>query len=135
MSQSDYLRRKRVANVLNLDATEQPIMESSRLREFKQFQLENEITTTNIRYHRIVPASKQSILHMEKNVTNCPSFLVCTGTSQRLNRVPHKGRLCNDMPLTWHERNDAINAKQLDCKCELNRSTTDENRCACVTGR
>ena len=68
MSQSDYLRRKRVANVLNLDAAQQPIMEPSRLREFKQYQLENEITTSSIRYHRITPANKQQILHMEKNV-------------------------------------------------------------------
>jgi hypothetical protein len=135
MSQSDYLRRKRVANVLKLDAAEQPIMESSRLRDFKQFQLENEITSTNIRYHRIVPTNKQLVLNIEKDVSNCPTFIVCTGTSQRPNRVPHQGRLCNDLPLTWHERNDAINAKQLDCKCELNRSTTDANRCACVTGR
>ena len=118
MSQSDYLRRKRVANVLNLDAAQQPIMEPSRLREFKQYQLENEITTSSIRYHRITPVNKQQILHMEKNVTNCPTFAVCTGTSQRANRVPHKGRMCNDLPLNWNERNDANNAKQFDCTCE-----------------
>jgi len=39
MSQSDYLRRKRVANVLKLDAAEQPIMESSRVRGFKKIKI------------------------------------------------------------------------------------------------
>ena len=48
MSQSDYLRRKRVANVLKLDAAEQPIMESSRLRDFKQFQFVSIVTNRYI---------------------------------------------------------------------------------------
>jgi hypothetical protein len=118
MSQSDYLRRKRVANVLKIDASEQPIMEPSRLREFKQFQLENEITSDSIRYERIVPLGKQNILNMDKDVSNCPTFAVCNGTTQRLNRVPHKGRLCNNNPLNWHEKNEINNAKQFDCTCK-----------------
>ena len=133
MSQSDYLRRKRISNVLNLDAAKNPVYSSTQYGDFKQYQLENEITSTNISYRKIVPVSKQVIMDMERNVANCPSFILCSGTSQRPNRVAHKGRMCEDLPLNWHDKNEVYNAKEPWCKCKLNRSTTDANSCSCST--
>ena len=133
MSQSDYLRRKRISNVLNLDAAKNPVYSSTQYGDFKQYQLENEITSTNISYRKIVPVSKQVILDMDRNVSNCPSFILCSGTSQRPNRVSHKGRMCEDLPLNWHDKNAVDNAKEPWCKCKLNRSTTDANSCSCST--
>ena len=135
MSQSDYLRRKRVSYILRNDAATDPsVLNSGKLLSYKQYQLENEIVSTNQPTHNILPAGKQDIFGMEKNVSGCPTFIVCGDTSARPNRVAHTGRMCNNVPLNWHEKNDLKNAKQLWCKCELNRSTTDGNRCACVKG-
>jgi hypothetical protein len=134
MSQSDYLRRKKIANVLNLDSSDDPIYDSTQYIHFKQFQLENEITSTNISYRKITPSAKQLIFNMERNVSNCPTFLLCNGTSSRPNRVAHVGRMCNDQPLNWNEQNTNENEKELWCKCKLNRTTTDENECLCAIG-
>ena len=41
MSQSDYLRRKRVSTVLRVDPNENPIYSSKQLLAFKQYQIEN----------------------------------------------------------------------------------------------
>lgn len=133
MSQSDYLRRKRISNMLRIDIAEDPIYDSKKFLEFKQYQLENEITSSNINYNeRIVPDGKQLIFNMERTVTNCPSFILCTNTSQRPNRVAHSGRMCNDLPLNWRDKNDLSNAKKPWCKCQLNRSTTDANKACCA---
>ena len=135
MSQSDYLRRKRLSYILRNDAASDPsVLDSGKLLSYKQYQLENEIVSTNQPTHNILPVGKQDILGMERNVSECPTFIVCGDTASRPNRVAHIGRMCSDVPLNWHEKNDLKNAKQLWCKCELNRSTTDGNRCACVKG-
>ena len=134
MSQSDYLRRKRVANILKIDAAENQIYDSSMYLKFKQFQLENVVTSDNVNYSNIKDANNQIIFNMERDVSVCPSFVLCT-TSARPNRVEHRGRLCNDYPLNWYEKKVAENAKELWCKCELNRSTTDANACLCFTGK
>lgn len=131
MSQSDYLRRKRISNMLRIDIAEDPIYNSKKLLEFKQYQLENEITSSNINHQRVVPSGSQLILNMERTVTNCPSFILCTNTSQRPNRVAHSGRMCNDLPLNWRKKNALDNAKEPWCKCQLNRSTTDANKACC----
>ena len=135
MSQSDYIKRKQVANILRTDAAENPIYNSSMYVKFKQFQLENEITSDSIDYSNIADTNNQVIFNMERNVTNCPSFLLCSGTSARPNRVAHKGRLCNNYPLNWYQRKVAESTKKLWCKCQLNRSTTDGNACSCFIGK
>lgn len=139
MSQSDYLRRKKVANELSLDASLHPIYDHSKYLTFKQFQFQNEITSSNIDYSNIINQNNKNIFGIERNVTNCPTFSVCsdsvTGGLVRENRVPHVGRMCSDYPLNWYENKVKEEAKNLDCKCELNRTTTDANACACVTNR
>tara|TARA_B100001093_G_scaffold136049_1_gene128572 strand:- start:9021 stop:9431 length:411 start_codon:yes stop_codon:yes gene_type:complete len=135
MSQGDYLRRKRVANMLRIDESEHPVYDSSKFLQFKQFQLENEITTTSIDYSNITAPNNQMIFGMDRDVTNCPTFILCSGTSLRPNRVPLTGKKFNDYQLTWHQKNAMDNSKELWCKCDLNKSTTDENRCACVTNK
>ena len=139
MSQSDYLRRKKVANELSLDASLNPIYDYSKYLTFKQFQFQNEIGSSNINYSNIINQNNKNLFGVERNVTNCPSFAVCsdsvTGGLVRENRVPHVGRMCNDYPLNWYENKVKEEAKNLDCKCELNRTATDANACACVTNR
>lgn len=126
MSQSDYLRRKRVSYILRNDAASDPsVLDSGKLLSYKQYQLENEIVSTNQPNHNILPVGKQDILGMERNISECPTFIVCGDTSSRPNRVAHTGRMCSDVPLNWHEKNALNNAKQLLCKCEINEPTTE----------
>ena len=131
MSQSDYLRRKRISNILYNDISDNPIYNSKTLLDFKQYQLENEIVSLNINNQKMGSAESQRIFNMDRNVTNCPTFIVCTNTSLRPNRVAHIGRMCNDLPLNWRDKNDLHNAKEPWCKCQLNRSTTDDNKACC----
>jgi|UniRef100_A0A6C0ITB4 hypothetical protein len=131
MSQSDYLRRKRISNILYNDISDNPIYNSKTLLDFKQYQLENEIVSLNINNQKMGSAESQRIFNMDRNVTNCPTFIVCTNTSLRPNRVAHAGRMCNDLPLNWRDKNDLHNAKEPWCKCQLNRSTTDDNKACC----
>jgi len=132
MSQSDYLRRKRVSTVLRVDPNENPIYSSKQLLAFKQYQIENNVTSSNISYRKIKPAGKQVVYEMVRDVTNCPTF-ICENTSQRPNRVAHVGRMCNNHPLNWWEKKANEVSKELWCKCQLNRSYTNENRCSCIT--
>ena len=131
MSQSDYLRRKRISNILYNDISDNPIYNSKTLLDFKQYQLENEIVSLNINNQKMGSAESQRIFNMDRNVTNCPTFIVCTNTSLRPNRVAHIGRMCNDLPLNWRDKNDLHNAKEPWCKCQLNRGTTDDNKACC----
>jgi len=129
MSQSDYLKRKRLATTLHNDSTRMPIFDAQMLVDFKQFSLENTIVSDSNPLNRILPANKQLIFHIETGVSSCPPFIVCSGTQSRPNRVPHTGKMCTPVPLNWHEKNAIDNAKQLWCKCTLNG-----DRCACVRG-
>lgn len=131
MSQSDYLRRKRISNILYNDISDNPIYNSKTLLDFKQYQLENEIVSLNINNQKMGSAESQRIFNMDRNVTNCPTFIVCTNTSLRPNRVAHAGRMCNNLPLNWRDKNDQHNAKEPWCKCQLNRSTTDDHKACC----
>lgn len=130
MSQSDYLRRKRVVTVLKNDSAENPVYNSRQLLDFKQYQVENSVVSNNITYKRMLASGEQNIFGMERDVSNCPSF-ECKNTSQRTNRVLHTGRMYDDHTLNWHEKNALNNAREPWCKCELNRSTTDDNACLC----
>ena len=141
MSQSDYLKYKRISNQLRIDnqkdagATNQSaVFNSQDLLHYKEYSLTNTIVNTKPTLNKLTLNSRQRIYDMDKVVENCPTFIVCGDTSARPNRVAHTGRMCNDVPLNWREKKDLKNAKQLWCKCELNRSTTDGNRCACVKG-
>jgi hypothetical protein len=134
MSQSDYLRRKKMSNVLNLDSSADPIYDSKQYLDFKQYQIENQTVSTNVSYRKITPSNVQNILNMEKKVANCPEFLLCD-PSTRPNRIPHKGPMCGNTPLNWWEVKEKTNLKQLWCKCQLNRSTTDDNKCSCVVSK
>jgi hypothetical protein len=48
MSQSDYLRRKRVVTVLKNDSAENPVYNSRQFLDFKQYQVENSVVSDNI---------------------------------------------------------------------------------------
>lgn len=128
MSQSDYLKRKRVATVLYNDSTLYPVFSEKNLLDFKQYSLENTIVNSKPTTNRIVPSNKQVVFGIQQTVSSCPTFTVCSGTNTRPNRVPLTGVLCQPVPLNWRDRKTAANAK---CRCALNRSETSDYQCMC----
>ena len=114
MSQSDYLKYKRVSTLLKIDnnTSKQPrVFNSQDLLNYKQYSLENSITTNNININRITPAGYKHIFGMDKKTINCPQFKVCRQTNQRTNRVPMSTVYFDPtpQPLTIEQRNEAKN--------------------------
>ena len=140
MSQSDYLKYKRVSTRLRVDnntTNQPPVFSSNVLTQNQQYSLTNSITNTKKRYNQLVPSGKQLVFNTEKVVTNCPTFPVCTDTNLRTNRVPMSCRsdpsVPTPAPLDIMTRNEAVNMRN-ECKCSLHKSHTDGNRCSCKLG-
>uniref|UniRef100_A0A6C0D3D4 Uncharacterized protein n=1 Tax=viral metagenome TaxID=1070528 RepID=A0A6C0D3D4_9ZZZZ len=133
MSQSDYLKYKRVATILRVDNTtskQPPVLTSDNYMNFKEFSLENTIIGTNIRYNRLIPSGDVYILGMNKDVSNCATFPVCKNTHLRTNRKSNSTVYFTPtpQPLTINERNKAANLKTA-CKCISNSG------CQCSVAR
>jgi hypothetical protein len=146
MSQSDYIKYKKVNTVLQIDARTNflPVLTSQDYSDYKEFVLENTVTNSKTIYRRITPSTKQVVLDIDKNkaqvqnmgtsLSNCPSFLLCNNTNTRPNRV----QLSNvyftptPQPLNWMQTKNAP-WKKTACKCILNRSKTNANICSCKT--
>lgn len=140
MSQSDYLKYKRISTRLRVDndTTKQPpIFQSNTLSQYQQYALANSITNTKPRYNLLVPSGRQMVFGMDKVVSGCPTFPVCTNTNLRTNRVPMTCRADPSVPtpepLNIMDRNEAVNLRN-SCKCALHRSHTDANSCSCKLG-
>jgi hypothetical protein len=129
MSQSDYLRRKRIATTLQNDAALYPVLSEQNLLDFKQFSLVNTIPNDKEILNYIVPANKRMIFNIEQTVAECPSFIVCSGTNARPNRIPMTGKLCQILPLNWRKIKENNEVK---CVCVLGRSQTSEFHCKCA---
>lgn len=116
MSQSDFLKRKRVSTLLKID-NQPKVFNHKTLLDYTQFQLENTILSTNQLYNQSIPAGKINVFSMEKNVVNCPSFIVCSGTDARPNRVlnfDYDIPLVTNLTLNWKETN-ALNKIREHC--------------------
>lgn len=140
MSQSDYLKYKRISTRLRVDndTTSQPAVFSSNvLTQNQQYSLFNSITNTKPRYNQLIPSGKKLVFNSEKDVTNCPTFPVCKDTNLRTNRVPMTCRadptIPTPEPLDIVTRNNAVNMRT-GCKCVLNSRHTDGNICSCKVG-
>jgi hypothetical protein len=87
MSQSDYIKYKRVSNQLR-NEKQPPVLNSQTLIDFEQYALENTIINTVPALNRLVPTGSQRVFQMDKVVGNCPIFPVCQNTNLRTNRLP-----------------------------------------------
>jgi len=76
MSQSDYIRHKKMANILKHQENLGNVLTSQDLTSFRTFELSKTIYDDSLTYNEILPGNK----------VNCPSFLFCTGTDNRPNR-------------------------------------------------
>ena len=124
MSQSDYIKFKRAATKLSIDNKstgnkEAPVFESGDYIEFKQFNLENTILDSSPTYNYIVPAGRQIVFNMDKVVSSCPAFVVCSQTNTRPNRVPMSTSYFTPVPkpLNWKATNVLEKAQFQACGC------------------
>ena len=140
MSQSDYLKYKRLSTRLRLDNDSEkqpPVFPSTTLTQNQQYAFLNSTVDTSPRYNQLIPSGKQMIFSMEKGASGCPTFPVCTNTNLRTNRVPMTIRSDPSLPtpgaLDIMTRNEAVNLKN-ECKCALHKGHTDANSCGCKLG-
>jgi|TARA_Y100000361_G_scaffold118134_1_gene109435 hypothetical protein len=146
MSQSDYLKHKRVSTQLRIDndTTNQPAVFSSNiLTHNQQYSLVNTIPNSKPTYNQLLPSGSQIVFDMETKVSNCPTFPVCNDTNLRTNRVPMTVRsdpsIPTPEPLNIWERGWDSNASgstnlKNGCKCVLSSKDTDANICSCKVG-
>lgn len=144
MSQSDYIKYKKVTTVLIVDMSNDlpPVLNSQDYSDYKEYVLENTVANNKIVYRRVVPSTVQIVSDMEKNkvqvqnmgtsLSNCPSFLLCNNTNKRINRelLPSVYFTPTPQPLNWFQRKNAANQKTA-CKCILDSSKTNTNICTC----
>jgi len=144
MSQSDYIKYKKITTVLTIDMSNNfsPVLDSQNFLDYKEYVLENTVANSKIVYRRIVPSNVQVVLDMEKtkskvqnmatSTTVCPNFLLCKNTNQRPYRVPLSTVYFKPkpQPLNWKETKNA-SWKKTACKCILNSSKTNSNTCSC----
>ena len=136
MSQSDYIKYKRVSTQLYLDASynQSPVFTAQTYLDYEQFQLENTIKNWSNNYRLMTPSGEQIVFNMEKRVSKCPTFQICSGTNIRPNRVPLPQVYFTpkNLPLNWRKKNKASNLKN-ECICSLNSINTLKYACRCKT--
>jgi hypothetical protein len=142
MSQSDYIKYKRVSTQLYLDASRNqlPVFTAQNYLDYEQFQIQNTVKNTLNNYSLLTPSGEQIVFDMEKRVSNCPTFKICTDTNKRPNRVLAKQFYSTsrnlpstkDLPLNWRIKKNASNLKN-ECNCSLNSINTLKYVCRCKT--
>jgi len=131
MSQSDYIKYKRVATELKNTKEVLPVFESQDYTEYKEFSLENNITNTKTLYNQLIPPGKKIIFDMEKTTNSCPTFIICQNTNQRPNRVPMSKVYFTPIPIPSYVKQPYYS--KTACNCVLNSVNTERYVCHCKT--
>jgi hypothetical protein len=88
MSQSDYIQFIRTADVLKNQTKLPPVLTSNEYTDYESYALETTIPNTKHSFSRLLPTNSRTIFDMEKKVSLCPTFQLCSNTNQRPNRRP-----------------------------------------------
>ncbi len=92
MSQSDYIKHKRISYELTEQRKLAPVFNAGKYTEYKEYSLENTIYSSTINYDKIIPVNTPVIFGIQyNNVQNCPGLILCSSTNTRPNRVPMVG--------------------------------------------
>lgn len=149
MSQSDYIKYKRVSNVLNNDnnLTQNkfpPVLSSQNYTEFSQFTLLNNIINTTPKLNELITPGVMSIFEINKRTINCPTgnFITCKYTNERPNRNTNLPGHIQDLshvyvtpqPKTIKDTKNASNQKSW-CSCKIDNSIKINKKiCKCKLG-
>ena len=131
MSQSDYIRYKRISNELK-NETLPPVLNNQQYVDFKQYTILNNIVSLKPDYRKPIPFGTINIFDMNKNVTFCPYFVTCKNTNTRPNRVPMSNVYFTPKYVPKYVK-DPANAKKA-CDCKLNTNLNGKfGVCKCKT--
>jgi hypothetical protein len=120
MSQSDYIQYKKTGIRLRDLSSEPSVIDSDLYTSFVNYNLENKVINTKITYNQLIPANKQIIFGSERNVTNCPTFILCNNTNKRINRMPILRTQATPRPTRKYVK-DPVNYRykyRIKCKCK-----------------
>lgn len=118
MSQSDYIKYKKVAVELQMQSKLRPVIESGQYTRFKDFELENTILSNKLRYEKLQPSNTITVFGINQlHASNCARFQLCLNTNSRLNRVPLLGVYSNPIPLPLVKPNRTIRNSVLCSDC------------------
>lgn len=152
MSQSDYLKSKRISTLLRIDnqkvnnVTKQPaVFTSQDLQDYTQYALTNTIINTKLTLNRLTPKLRQRVYDMDKAVSGCPSFIVCKDTQDRNNRVLSLGGYFGATTANNTVKSSLVNIRtywdnspanlKTECNCAVGNRTEGSYACACSFGR
>jgi hypothetical protein len=152
MSQSDYLKSKRISTLLRLDnqkvnnVTKQAaVFTSQDLQNYTQYALTNTIVNTKPTLNRLTPKLRQRVYDMDKAVSGCPSFIICKDTQQRNNRVLSSGGYFGATTANSATKSSLVNIRtywdntpanlKTECNCAVGNRNDGSNACACSVGR
>lgn len=132
MSQGDYIQRKKTIHTLAKQSDFSQVIEAQSYTEFKQYAISKNILNTKPTFHLLTPPNTQILFDMPvKKMTNCPGFIVCSGTNARSYRTASTGFIMrNRLPVMSNIAN-RIETDNTVGKCALNKSCTDDNIACC----
>ena len=138
MSQSDYIQHLKVATELKLQSKLSPVLTSDNYTAFKQFNIENTVYNTSRRHNQLVPTGTQIVFDMPMpNASRCSTFLLCSNTQNRPNRVPMStvyfhSLTCKPLPVYVKHKPLRTCAKccYAENKTNINNFNTDSTDCS-----
>lgn len=96
MSQSDYIRHKKLSTELKEISKLSKVLESQKYTAYKEYSLENTIPSVKDVYYRFIPDGTQFVYEMiRNNASNCSDMEFCINTDLRDNRVNADGEYLN----------------------------------------
>lgn len=88
MSQSDYIRHKKLSAELKEISKLSPVLDSQKYTAYKEYSLENTIPSVKNVYYRFIPQGTQFVYEMiRNNAGSCSDMDFCVNTNLRLNRI------------------------------------------------
>lgn len=114
MSQSDYLKYKRISTQLKIDKLAN-VLSNQQYTDFKQYSIENTVSNTTTLFNELLIPNTNIIFNMQKNISSCPTFPICLNTNTRAYRVPMKEIYFTPRPVSMYVKHPS-NEKN-DCNC------------------
>jgi hypothetical protein len=87
MSQSDYIKHKKIATELLYQTDLPPVLNSGDYTSFFGYHLENTIIDTKPTLDQLVPSASQLVFNIKLQTKYCQDFSGCILTNKRPNRV------------------------------------------------
>ena len=111
MSQSDYIRYKKISNKLLEVKKLNSILDSQDYTDFKQYYLESNIENNKPLLNKLSISGQSVIFDMNLNIEDCPKtqFTMCKKTNNRANRINTLYHISDAYPVNQYPIKKIIN--------------------------